>query len=126
MKINDLAPMTINGFLIAGPFIALSMIVAFLNGIIAFPMPIWTIIATAIVLPLAIPKLKIKPSMDTLLGAGLSIAIVGIIAAFVPALVFLYEPFTASVTGIIGLVAVIMHMLAAVALAGIVKAKIKM
>lgn len=106
---------TVNGLVIAGAFVVLSILVNILNGIIAFGVPIWTIIAAVIVLPLAGITTKIL-SMQNLLGMALSVAIVGIIAAFIPAAQFLFAPFTASITGLVGLIAVLLHLGAAVSL----------
>ena len=125
MDAKDLIPSIVDGIVIAVAFIALGTVVAFLDGVIALSVPIWTVLATAIVLPLVGLKM-VKLDFKTLIGTGFSIALIGIIATIVPALAFLYQPFTASVTGAIGLIALLAHLAAAIGLANVIKAKVKM
>lgn len=124
VKIKDLIPSAIDGALIAGAFIVIGMVVVFLNGLVTLSVPIWTIITMAIVLPLVGLKMR-KITLQTIIGLGLSVAIVGIIAAFVPQTAFLFEPFTTPIGNLVGLIAVVMQLGAAMVLADIVKAKIK-
>ena len=125
VKAKDIIPSAIDGFLIAGAFILLGIGVAALNGVLALSIEIWTIIAMAIILPLIGLKMR-KITLQTIVGLGLSVAIVGIIAIFVPAAAFLFAPFTTSISSIVGLIAVVMQLGVSMVLADIVKSKIKM
>lgn len=113
---KEILPATVSGVLIALVFIALGLLVNFLEGLFSISVPIWTIIATVIILPLVGVKAKML-TMNKLLGLGLSVAIIGIIAMFVPAAQFLFDPFTTGVTNIVGLIAVLLHLSAAMVLA---------
>ena len=122
---KDLVPSAIDGFLIAGAFILLGTAVAFINSAFALSIEIWTIIAMAVILPLIGLKMR-KVTLQTIVGLGLSVAIVGIIAIFVPAAAFLFAPFTTSISSIVGLIAVVMQLGAAMVIADMAKKAIKM
>lgn len=125
VKAKDIIPSAIDGALIAGAFILLGMLVAFLNGFVTLSAPIWTIITMAVILPLVGLKMR-KITLQTIIGLGLSVAIVGIIAAFIPEAAFLFAPFTTSIGTLVGLIAVVMQLSTAMVLADMAKKALKM
>ena len=124
VQTKDILPAAIDGVLIAAAFIVLGLIVAFLNGLLALSVPIWTIIATVIILPLVGISSK-QMNMNTLLGLGLSVAIVGIIAIIIPAASFLFTPFQTGISSVLDLIAVLLHLGAAIAITGMAKKQLK-
>jgi hypothetical protein len=120
VEAKDIIPSAIEGALIAGAFIVLGMLTAFLNGAFALSIEIWTIVTMAILLPLIGLKMR-KVTLQTIIGLGLSVAIIGIIALFIPEAAFLFAPFTTSISSIVGLIAVVMQLGAAMVIADIVK-----